>query len=169
MADGRAVAGVAGEEGGVGAVEGGDDLGPLAGGQHGAGEKRGGGMRHGVVDMKHVERVVAADLGHLDRERERVVGIFEEVVAVDDDGMEEHARVARRHPERPFVADEMDFMAAPRQLLAQLGGEDAAATDGRVACDADLEGGRGHERLPFNANAPGGQGAKRRPHGCGSA
>src|SRR5262245_24016314 len=48
-------------------------------------------------------------------------------------------RGARRQSERPFVADEMHFVAAPRQVFPQGRGEDAAAADGRIAGDADFE------------------------------
>ena len=50
------------------------------------------------------------------------------------------ARLVPRHPERRGVADEMDLVAALCEFFAQLGRENAAATDGRVAGDPDAEG-----------------------------
>jgi len=144
VGDGGAVAGVAPEERGVGAVERGDDLELVLAVKHFAGEHGGGGVRHGVVDVQDIERVRAADLGHLHRKRQRVVGIFEEVVAVDDDGMEEHARPDGQ-AEGGLVADEVDFVAAPGEFVAEFGGENAAAADRGVAGDGELERTVGHE------------------------
>ena len=76
VADGGAVAGVAAEEGGVGAVERGDDLGPAVGREHVAREECGGGVRHGVVGVDHVEGVIAGDLGEFHGQRQGVVGVL---------------------------------------------------------------------------------------------
>ncbi|MGC4081628.1 MAG: hypothetical protein QM736_05820 [Vicinamibacterales bacterium] len=91
VADRRTVAGIAAEQRGVGAVERGDDAQPVFLVQHRAGEHCGGGVRHGVVNVQQVERVLFRHLGHLHRERQRVVGVFEEVVAVDRDRVEDTA------------------------------------------------------------------------------
>ena len=88
MADRRTVTGVAAEQRGVGAVEGRDHPRFLPRRQHRAREDRRRGVRHRVMDVQYVEPVVAADLGHLHGERQRVVGVFEEAVVVDHDRME---------------------------------------------------------------------------------
>ena len=76
-------------------------------------------MRHGVVDVQDIQSVVAAHLGHSDRERQRVIRILEQLIFVDDHRMEMQARRIFRQPERAFVAEEMHLMPAPRQFLAQ--------------------------------------------------
>ena len=139
VADGGAVAGVAGEECGVGAVEGGDQFGALGFGEHGVGEHGGGGVGDGVVDVQNVEVTIAADLGHFHGEREGVVGIGEGVEVVDFDGVVVETREVFGEAEGAFVADEVDFMAAAGEFFAEGGGEDAAAADGGVAGDADVE------------------------------
>ena len=52
--------------------------------------------------------------------------------------MEMQARRIFRQPERAFVAEEMHLMSAPRQFLAQAGGENAAAAHRRITGDADF-------------------------------
>ena len=88
VADGRTAAGVAADEGGVGAVEGGDDARLLLRREHGAGEDGGGGVGDGVMDVENIEAMIAADFGHFDGERQGVIGVFEEAVVVDADGVE---------------------------------------------------------------------------------
>ena len=47
--------------------------------------------------------------------------------------------------EGAFVADEVDFVAAPGEFFAEGGGEDSAASHGGITGDADVEGiGRRH-------------------------
>jgi hypothetical protein len=90
-----------------------------------------------------VERVVAAHLGHLDRERQRVVGILEEPVVVDHDRVVEEPRRPGRKPEGAFVAYEMRLVPPARELLAERRGEDAASPHGGVAGYADPKRARG--------------------------
>ena len=137
MPDRGAIARIAPEERRVRAVERRHDSRPLALGEHPAGEDRGRRMRDGVMDVEDVEPVVARHLGHLDRQRQRVVGVLEEPVVVDHNGVEEDPRRAPWQAERPLVADEVRLVAPAGQLLPQGRGEDAAAADGRVARDAD--------------------------------
>ena len=139
VADGRAVAGVAAEQGGVGAVQRGDDPRPQLRRQHRPREDGGRGVRHGVVDVQHVEPVLAAHLGHLHRERQGVVGVLEQAVGVDAHRVEVDAGRVRRQPERALVADEMHVVPAAGELVAQRRREDAAAADRGIAGDADPE------------------------------
>ena len=53
------------------------------------------------------------------------------------------ARLELAQPERRLGADEVHLVAAARQRLAELGGDDAAAADRGVADHADV-----HRRLP---------------------
>jgi hypothetical protein len=48
-------------------------------------------------------------------------------------------RRVRRQPERPFVADEMHFVSATRELRAERGGENSAPANERVAGDTNLQ------------------------------
>ena len=139
MLDGGRVAGVVAEQRRVRAVQCRDDAGLLAGREHRAREDRGGGVRHGVVDVEHVEAVVAAHLGHAHGERQGVVGEPEQLVLVDRDGMEVQARCVRGQAERTLVGDEVHVVPARRQVLAERGRQHAAAADRRVAGDADAQ------------------------------
>ncbi len=98
--DGGRVAGVAAEQRRVRAVQGRDNAGLQVGREHGAREDRGGGVRDGVVDMEHVEAMVAAHLGHAHGERQGVVREPEQLVFVDGDRMEVQARCVRGQPEQ---------------------------------------------------------------------
>ena len=139
VTDGGAVASVAAEQGGVSAVERGDDFGASMLGEHVAREKRGGRVRHGVVRVDEIEPVVAGNLREFHGERQRVIGIFEETVAVDLDRMKVDARGVGGEAKRALVADEVNLVAAGGEFLAEGRGEDAAAADAGVAGDADFE------------------------------
>src|SRR5277367_2595667 len=89
------------------------------------------------MDMKNVELMIAADLRHFYRKRQRVVWIFEESVIVNDDGMEEKSWGVGRHAKRAFVADEVHLMPHSGQLFAERGSKDPAPAHRGVACNAD--------------------------------
>jgi len=144
--DGGRVAGVVAEQCRVRAVQCRDDAGLLAGREHRAREDRGGGVRHGVVDVEHVEAMVAAHLGHAHRERQGVVGEPEQLVLVDRDGMEVQVRCVRGQAEGTLVGDEVHVVSARRQVLAQRGRQHAAAAHRWVARDADPQRVRSHLR-----------------------
>jgi hypothetical protein len=137
--DGGRVSGVLAEQRGVGSVQRRDHARPLIGRQHRPGEDRRGGVRHGVVHVQHVEPVVAAHLGHAHRQRQRVVGISEQAILVDRDGMKVQPRGVGGQAERALVRDEVHVVSARGQLFAERGGQHAAPTDGRVAGDADAQ------------------------------
>ena len=144
MLDGGRVSGIVAEQGRVGAVQGRDDTGLPARRQHRAREDRGGGVGHGVVDVQHVEAMFAAHLGHAHREGQGVVGVAEQLVLVDRDGMKVQAPRVRRQAERTLVRDEMHVVAARGELLAERCRQHAAAADRRVAGDADAQRVRRH-------------------------
>ena len=139
VADGGAITGVGAEEGGIGAVERGDDFGPAVLGEHVACEEGGGRVGHRIVRVDEIEAVVAGHFSEFHRKREGVVGIFEETVAVDFDRVKMDAGGVDRETERTFVTDEVDLMTAGGEFFAEGGGENAAAADTRVADDTDLE------------------------------
>ena len=97
-------------------------------------------MRHRVVGMQYIELIITAHLRHFYGERQSIIGVLEKVVIVDDHGMEEKSRHILRQPERTFVTDEMNLMPALHQLLAQGGGQNAAAADRGITGDANLHG-----------------------------
>ena len=97
-------------------------------------------MRHRVVDMQHLKLIFLAHLRHFHRKRQRVIRILEQIVIVDDHRMEEQPRDIHGQAERTFVTDEMHFMPALHQLLAQGGGQNAAAADRGITGDANLHG-----------------------------
>jgi hypothetical protein len=68
--------------------------------------------------MQHLEATLAGDLGQLDGERQTVVGVPEQTVALDVDGVVRHAGLVRRKTERAFVTDEMDLVPAPGKFDA---------------------------------------------------
>ena len=146
MPDGGTVAGIAAQQHHIGAMERDHDPRALAGRQHGHCEHGRGGVGHGVVHVQNVEALRRGDLGHLHRQRQRVVRVFEQIIVVDLHGMKMNARLVARHAERRRVADEMHVVAPLGELRAELGREDAAAADGRVAGDADAEGTVRHQR-----------------------
>ena len=131
VAYGRAVADVAAEERRVRPVQRRDDPRAVRRRQHRLGEDRRRGVRHGVMDVEDVQAVVAADLGHLHRERQGVVRVLEQPVVVDHHGMVEEARRVRGEPEGPLVAYEVRLVPAAGELLAERRREDPAAADRR--------------------------------------
>ena len=122
-------------------VQGRDDLRhPRHGGaEHLHREVSRGRVRHRVVDMKNVEPHLARDLGHLDRERQRVIGISKEAVFVDHDLVEEDSRLREIETNGQCRAEEINFVSALREFRAEGGREDAAPADQRVAGNPDLE------------------------------
>jgi hypothetical protein len=71
------------------------------------------------VNVQDVELMIAGDLGHFYRKWQRVVGILEELVVVDDDGMEPQSRRADGQAERPLVSDEMHIVPPSGEFLAE--------------------------------------------------
>ena len=76
-------------------------------------------MRHGVVDVQHVEPMLAAHLGHLHREGQRVVGVLEKAVGIDAHRVVPDAGRVRREPEGPLVADEVNVVPAAGEVDTQ--------------------------------------------------
>ena len=97
------------------------------------------GVRHGVVRVHDVEPMVARQTDEGGGERKQVLRLAEQRICWRLDPLEREAWNARPPSERLVAADQVDLVAAARELAAQLGGHDAAAAEVRVAADADLE------------------------------
>ncbi len=139
--NGLQVGGIAADQGDVRAVQRGDDPRHVAvagRGQDLAGEVGGGRVRHRVVGMDDVEATLAAYLDELVGERQQVLRLPEQRIAGGADGVERQPRLEVSQPHRRLAADEPDFVAAARQALGELRGDDAAAADGCVTDDADV-------------------------------
>jgi hypothetical protein len=96
-------------------------------------------MGYGVVGVQHLEAAFTGDLGQFDGERETVVGMPKQAVALDVDGMVCHAGLIGGKAERTLVADEVDLVTATGEFDAQRGGEDTTAADGWVAGEPDTK------------------------------
>ena len=92
-------------------------------------EKGRGRVRHGVVHVENIQLILSADLGHLDRERQGVIGTREHAALTDGDLMEMNSRRRKIEPDRFGVAEEMDGVAAGRELGAERGRENSASSD----------------------------------------
>ena len=109
---------------------------PLA--QHLLGEEPGDRVGDRVVDVEELEAVLARRLRHLHREREVVRRVLEEGVARDVHLVEADVLLEVAEAEGQAVRDDVDVVAAARQLLAELGRHRPGAAHRRVADDADL-------------------------------
>src|SRR5436305_6858538 len=107
------------EKSGIGPVQCCDNAWSQCRRQHFAGEDGRGGMRHSVMHVQHVQPEVSADFSHFDGERKSVVGIFEKVVIVNDDGVKVKTLRIRRQAKGPFIADEMNFVPEPGQVFTE--------------------------------------------------
>ena len=108
---------------------------PLA--EHLLGEEAGDRVRDRVVDVEELEAVLARHLGHLHREREVVRRVLEQRVARDVHLVEADVLLEVAEAERQAVGDEVDVVAAARELLAELGRHRARAAHRRIADDPD--------------------------------
>src|SRR5271165_4401070 len=96
-------------------------------------------MGYGVVNMKNVELMIAAHFRHFHREWQCIIGILEQSIVIDQHRMKIESRAIKRHSERAPIANEMHLVAALRQLFAELRGQNAASTNGRVTGDPYLQ------------------------------
>ena len=142
----RQEARVAADQRDVGAVQGRHDArgrGAAFGGQHLAREVRCDGVRQRVVGVDDVEPFAPRHLDDLRRERQRVGRLLELRVGRRRDAMEDEPRsragVAGSIRPGQLVAEHVHGVAAARELDGDLGGDDAAAAEGREADDADAQ------------------------------
>src|SRR5581483_9867811 len=122
--------GVAAKREHVGAVERGDELRPAAV-LHLPREPGAGRERYRVVDVNEIE--ARAGLGEGRGERQRVLAAGEEGVH----GALDQVELGRAQAGRGLGAEEVDLVAALRERVAELGGDDAAAAERGVADQAD--------------------------------
>src|SRR5947207_14964763 len=94
-------------------------------------------MRNCVVHMQQVQRLGFKNFQHLGRERQSVWRMIEQGIRCDLDLVEKDVRVVQVHSDGRSVADEVDVVAAGRQLLAEFGRDNAGAAVGGVASNAD--------------------------------
>jgi len=88
------------------------------------------------VYVHQLELLAQRDLVLLDGQRERIGRVLEQRVVGGHDLVEGHALgEPAPQPERAGVRDEVDLVAAPRELEPQLGGDGSGATVGGVAGD----------------------------------
>ena len=97
-------------------------------------------VRDGVVRVNDVEIRRPRQLDDLRREREQVLRLAEQRVGRRGHPVERHARLVVAQPERLLAADDVNLVAARGEALGQLGGDDPAASDRRVADHGDLHG-----------------------------
>ena len=97
-------------------------------------------VRDGVMRMDDVELLVPRHLHNLVRQRQEILRLAEQRVRRRLDTMKRQPRLVVTEAERRVAAQDMNVMAARRQRLPELGGDDAAPADRRVADDADVHG-----------------------------
>ena len=108
----------------VGAVQRGDVRQPAAfarviAAQHLARQHRAHRMRNGVVHVQQIEIVNLGDLGHARRQRQIVRRIFEQRITRDLNLVIVNVGLRLGQPDGLRIGDEVDFMAALRQLQSQ--------------------------------------------------
>src|SRR5205807_4165784 len=95
-------------------------------------------MRNGVVHMQQVERVDLCHFRHASGQSKIVWRIFEERILRDVHFMEVNVGVEFNQSNRLGVRNEMDLVAALRQLNTQFSGDHSAATIGWITGYPDL-------------------------------
>jgi hypothetical protein len=96
------------------------------------------------VDVEQLDVRLLHDLEHPRREREVVRGVAEQRVARDLHLVVAQPRDAPTQATRPRVADQVHLVPERGRTERDLGGDDAAAADRRVADDAESQRGVGH-------------------------
>ena len=114
--------------------------GVTAGLQHLSRQQRRRGVRDRVVRVDDLQRELARHLHDLVGERQDVLRFAKERIARRVDLVEHQPGLIVAEPERRIGADEVHLVAAVRERLGQLGRDDPASADRRVADDADIHG-----------------------------
>ena len=162
--DGFRIGPIAAEERDVGAVQRGDDRGDVAGVAGAAGvagvdavdgidgidhraaargsqdlprQVRGRGVRNRIMRVHDIEVLVPRHLDDLVRQRQHVLRLAEQRVRGRLDAMKGEPGLVGAEPERRVAAQNVYVVAAGRERLPELGRDDAAASDRRIADDAD--------------------------------
>ena len=112
---------------------------PVAGrGQHLLRQEGRRGVWHRVVRVDDVEVVLARHLHDPVGERQQVLRLAKQRIGRRQHLMERQPGLELAEPERRLGADEVHLVPAQRERLSELGGDDAAAADGRVTDDSDV-------------------------------
>ncbi len=104
-------------------------------------------MRHGVVRVDDVEPELPRHLHELVGQRQQVLRLAKQRVCRREHLMKREAGLELAQPERRLRADEVHLVAAARQRLSELGGDDTAAADRGVADHADV-----HRAFPSSSS-----------------
>ena len=97
-------------------------------------------MGNRVMDMKQIQTVPVSHLHHSGSQSEGIRRVLEKRIVRDLDFVVENSRGLRIQPDGMCIADEMNIVAAVRQFQTQFRRDNAAASVGRIACDADTHG-----------------------------
>ncbi len=84
------------------------------------------------MDVPQVEAVVAGNLGHLGRQRQRIRRVFEQWIGSGFDSMVHKVGLVPVEPERQSIRYEMNVVPLQGQLLSQLGSHDSRAARDRI-------------------------------------
>jgi hypothetical protein len=91
------------------------------------------------MNMENIQAFRLAHLGHFDRQRQGVIGTWEDRIGSDHDLMKMNSRQGEIEPDGFGVTKEMHVVTAGRQLSAERGRENPATADQGEASDPDLE------------------------------
>jgi hypothetical protein len=100
-----------------------------AGADHFRREKRRGGVGHSVMNMENIQAFRLAHLSHFDRQRQGVIGAWEDRIGSDHDLMKMNSRQRKIEPDGFGVTKEMHVVTARRQLCAEGRRKNPAAAD----------------------------------------
>ena len=138
MFDGSAILRIRTEQSGICSVQSGNHF-RRAGADHLGCQKCGGGVRHGVVNVKNVERFGFADLSHFYGERQSVIGAGENGRVTDIDFVELNSWEREIEADRFRVTKEMNLVTASGQFRSKRGSQNPAPPDERKTNDPDFE------------------------------
>ncbi len=105
--------------------------------QHLARQHRADRMRNGVMHVQQVELVDLGDLGHARRQRQVVRRILEQRITRDLDLVIVNVGLRFGQADGLRIGDEVDLVAALRQLQSELGGDHTAAAVSGITGYAD--------------------------------
>ena len=95
-------------------------------------------MRHGVVRVDDVELELARDLDHSRRQRQDVLRFAEQRIRGRRHAVESQACLIGPESERRVGTEDVHVVPARGQRLCELGRDNPAPADRRVADDADV-------------------------------
>src|SRR5204863_6441958 len=96
------------------------------------------------MNMEKIESLGARNLRHFDRERQSVVRTWKQRIVRNIDSMEMKIVLRQVQPNGLSIAEEVNFMAAARQLRPESRRQDPTSTDQRKTRDPNFERPRFH-------------------------